>query len=255
MAFNKHISGFENEDEFVKLFHKRRFRELNPLEQLFLNDLFENVKDNDIVYCYKSYEKKKADIFIRVRTVTKGISIKKGIKNSVHTEPIRVFIDFLKECGVNDDVINAYLRYHYADGSIDGTGKHRMSSEEYKIEHQKEIDIINEAFNKEEILKKAAYRFVLQGNNSFQSIDAILYGVDYDFLWIKKDDIARMIISRQNLNASGVHFGPLFCQPQSRCLNYNSKYEKDRYVVQLKWYHLSDDIIENMNWKVCNHIN
>ena len=32
-----------------------------------------------------------------------------------------------------------------------------------------------------------------------------------------------------------------------RCLNNNSKYEKNRYISQVKWYNLGDDIIENMN--------
>lgn len=35
-----------------------------------------------------------------------------------------------------------------------------------------------------------------------------------------------------------------------RCLNNNPKYEKNRYVSQIKWYNLYDDIIENMNDKI-----
>ena len=41
-------------------------------------------------------------------------------------------------------------------------------------------------------------------------------------------------------------------QPKNRCLNYNTKYKKDRYCIQIKWYNLFDDIIENMNNKVIN---
>lgn len=39
-----------------------------------------------------------------------------------------------------------------------------------------------------------------------------------------------------------------------RCLNHNPKLEKYRYFVQIKWYNLADDIIENMNNKCMNKI-
>ena len=42
----------------------------------------------------------------------------------------------------------------------------------------------------------------------------------------------------------------MVCQPKNRCLNYNTKYEKDRFCIQIKWYSIFDDIIENMNNRV-----
>ena len=42
----------------------------------------------------------------------------------------------------------------------------------------------------------------------------------------------------------------MIIQTKNRCLNYNSKYEKDRYLIQVKWYTLYDYIIENMNNQV-----
>ena len=37
-----------------------------------------------------------------------------------------------------------------------------------------------------------------------------------------------------------------------KCLNKNFKYENKRFIVQIKWYSLFDDIIRNMNDKVCS---
>lgn len=31
-----------------------------------------------------------------------------------------------------------------------------------------------------------------------------------------------------------------------RCLNYNEKYENKRFISQIKWYNIGDDIIEYM---------
>ena len=54
----------------------------------------------------------------------------------------------------------------------------------------------------------------------------------------------------KNTYSSAVHFGPLTVQPLDRCLNRNKKYESKRFSIQVKWYNLVDDIIENMNNKV-----
>lgn len=101
--------------------------------------------------------------------------------------------------------------------------------------------------NKKELLLNAIDRFVLLGRNSNKKIDAILFGVVNDFIWIKSDDIIKVILKHQNDYSTAVHFGPLTCQPMNRCINRNPLYEKERFCVQLKWYNLVDDIIWNMN--------
>ena len=49
-----------------------------------------------------------------------------------------------------------------------------------------------------------------------------------------KDEVASLRISLLTL------------QPMSRNLNYNLRYEVCRNLVQVKWYNISDDIIEVM---------
>ena len=120
------------------------------------------------------------------------------------------------------------------------------------MKHQKEIDEINNNFNNLELVKKAINRFVIQGRNSKYEIDAIIYGTTNDFLWIKKDDIYNFLLKKINVYSSGIHFSSLFCQPEDRCLNKNSKYENKRFIIQIKWYSLFDDIIKNMNDMVCS---
>ena len=62
-------------------------------------------------------------------------------------------------------VIN-FLKYHYADGTTNGSGVNRISISEYKKSHQKEIDEINVFLNNKDILIKAINRFVIKGRNS-----------------------------------------------------------------------------------------
>ena len=44
-----------------------------------------------------------------------------------------------------------------------------------------------------------------------------------------------------------VYFIPLSIQTLDRFLNYNSKYIKKKYCIQVKWHNLTDDIIKYKN--------
>ena len=249
------ISGFDNEYEFVKYLNNKKISELNPLFRSFINRLFPLAKENFIIKSWRNHYKQKTDIFIKIDGKIKGVSIKKGMKNSMHVERISDFIHFLIENHVDRDIVIEYLKYHYADGSTNGKGIRRLSVDEYKKNNQKNIDKINEVFNDEEILKKAIDRFVIKGKNSNYYIDAIICGEVNDFVWIAKDDIINVILSKKDDYSTGVHFGSLSCQPKNRNLVNNPKYEKDRYCVQIKWYNLFDEILENMNNKVMESMN
>lgn len=231
MPFNKNISGYKNENEFDYELNHKYFKELNPMFSSFIKTLFPSIKESYMIKVSGNYEKQKADIFIEVNNVKKGISIKKGIKNSVYVEPLKMFINFLRQLGIKEDILERIKYYHYADDTIDGTGLERKSSEEYKVNHQEDIIKINKALNQNKILLAAVNRFVLVGNNSDVSIDAILYGVTNDFIWISKKEIIEVVLKYKNLEATGIHFGPLFYQPMNRCLNRNPLYEDLRHKI------------------------
>ena len=244
------ISGEENEFTFVQYLNNKKISMLNPMFKDLIDELFPLEDENSIIKCWKNHLKQKSDIFIKINNKIKGISIKKGNRNSVHVERISDFIHFLIENNVKKDTIIEYLKYHYADGSTNGKGFKRLSASEYKKDNQKKIDEINKEFNNEKIIKAAIDRFIIKGNNSDYYIDAIIDGEVDNFVWITRNDIVNIILSKKDVYSTSVHFGPITCQPKNRCLNYNSLYEKDRFCVQMKWYSLFDDIIENMNNKI-----
>lgn len=241
------INGYDNEFEFVKYLNKRQVRNLNPMFRELINELYHDVDEESIIFAWRNHLPQKSDIFIKINGVMKGLSIKKGMKNSVHVDGISNFIHFLIENKVPRDVVIEYLKYHYADGTTNGKGEKRISAQEYKISNQQNIDEINRYFNQEELLVKAIDRFILKGNNSNYYIDVLICGEVDDFIWILKDDIKKVILSKKDVYSTAVHFGSITCQPKNRCLNYNPIYEKDRFCVQLKWYNLNDEIIEFMN--------
>lgn len=246
------INGIENEYEFVRYLNNRRVCKLNPMFRQFFDELFGNLEEDAVIKSWKNPYKQKTDFYISINDVVKRVSLKTGVKNSVHVEGISTFIHFLIENGVNRKIIINYLLYHYADGTTNGKGSKRLSVEEYKINNQKSIDEMNEVFNEEKLLAKAIDRFVLKGRNSNYCVDAIVHGVLNDFMWMLKDDIRSAILSKKDDYSTAVHFGALTCQPLTRCLNHNPKLESKRYCIQIKWYNMVDDIIENMNNKLMN---
>ena len=223
------ISGKDNENQFVKYLNGKNISQLNPLFRDLIEALFPNETEVSCIKCWKNYYKEKSDIFIQINNTIKGISIKKGNRNSVHVERISDFIHFLIENEVDREIVIEYIKYHYADGSTNGKGTHRISAEEYKKENQSRIDQINEAFKNEKLLKKAIERFITKGKNSNKYIAAIIYGEVNDFVWATKEDIEEIMLSKKDVYSTAVHFSLMTCQPKNRCLNYNSLYEHHRY--------------------------
>ena len=247
IPFNSKKNGFQNEQAFVNMMNNKLFKNIDFNLQLFLEDLYPNINKDDFVKCTLNDKLQKYDIWIEISGVIKRVSIKKGVKNSVHAEPISEFIHFLIENGMHRNLVINFLKYHYADGTTNGKGTNRMSTDEYKKTHQHDIDEINKFINQDDILMKAIDRFIITGRNSKYKIDAILYGVPNDFIWIKTKHIYEILLEKKDEYSSSIHFSKLTYQPLDRCLNYNPKYEKCRYISQLKWYSISDDIIEKMN--------
>lgn len=208
------LNGFKNESDLVKYLDGKRVKELNPMFRSFIDCLFENPKLNSRIICYKNSLRQKSDIFIRIGSIVKGISIKTGSRNSIHVEPISEFIHFLIENKVSRECVIEYLKYQYADGTTNGKGKNRISSEEYKKMNQEGIDKINISINNPDLLNNAIDKFILKGNNSNTYISAIIHGDVSDFVWITKEDIRKIILSKTNIYSTAVHFGTLTCQPK-----------------------------------------
>lgn len=241
------ISGKDNEYKFVQYLNNKKISELNPKFKKLIDKLFPNENNDLIIKCWKNHYKEKSDIFIKINGIIKGISIKKGNRNSVHVERISDFINFLIENNIDREIVIEYLKYHYADGSTNGKGTKRISVEEYKQKNQHQIDRINQSFNNEKLLRKAIERFITKGKNTNYYIDAMIYGEIDNFIWITKEDIENIMIMKKDTYSSAVHLSLMTCQPKNRCLNYNPLYEKDRYCIQIKWYNIFDDITEYIN--------
>ena len=246
-------NGLRNEYLFIKSITGKKLCELNFLLQELILYLFPYITNKNTIYCYKNNYYEKGDICIRVRNKIKYVSIKTGLRNSVHSENIDLFTKYLTKIGINKNIIEDILKYHYADGTMDGSGTIRLSVNEYKIKNKNSIDLINNSFRDEKILKKMIWRFLLQGTQPvFHPIDILIYGTPSEFFFITPKEIDDYILSKRYIDSSSIHFSCLTYQPLSRVLDYDDSKEYMRHSIQIKWYNLEDCIIEILNMRVNN---
>lgn len=236
-------SGFENEDELIEYLNNRKIKNLNNNMKDFICFLFGNIDEENTIEAIPGKSGQKPDMIININNIIKRISIKKGTGNSVHQENIDLFVEFLKSIKISDEIINKLLRFHWGDGTTDGTGTKRISGSEYKKQFAEEIDKINEEFNKEKNIKEFVNRFIMQGKSEeYDIVDAIYYGDVNEGNWASKNEIVEYIINNR-FNIDAIHFGPLTYQTWRRSLNFNPKTEEGRKDMQVKWGSLLNDLL------------
>lgn len=240
--------GYQNEYDFVELFHNKHLHELDDNSKKFICELFGDViNDNEPIKCWKNRMVQKADIFIRYGNHIKNISLKCGKSNSMHHEQVQEFKRYLGNLGIPYKVIDKYMDYHYGYAK-DSNGKYDyskvLSADEYKTIYQDEIDIFNNAINKTRIIVDMIDRFIIRGRNSDYDIDALVCGTVNDYVWIMKYDLYDLILSKRALDYTSPHIACMTIGPKKRNLNGDSKNYKDRYLVCVRWNFIRESIIE-----------
>lgn len=241
----KILDGYQNEFLFVLEFNNKKIKELNPLLREVIDDLFPKFNDEAIIKSWRnSNSEEKADVFIKINNTIKTISIKKGSKNSMHTEKIDTFTKFLASLHMSKKIIKYYESFHYG---FDKTNSNKiLCASDYIEQNKEEIRQLNNTLSQVNV-EKIVDRFILKGRNSLYQVDGIISGTPYDFLWINKKEIIEIVKESMSRISNGVHMGCLFIQPLNRCINDNIKYRWCRDYVQIKWYSLFDDIIQYKN--------
>lgn len=243
--------GILNELVIIRAINGKKVKDVNFLFQELFYDFFKDISPDDYIKAYKGFEFEKTDVVVEIDKKIMNISVKFGFRNSVHCENIYYFLKFLKSLKIPSFIINEYLYYHYADGTMNNTGSYRMSALEYKEKYQNKIDFVNKYFNNKKIMREIANRFVFKGTKEENRlVDVILLGKADDFFWCYRDEVFEYLNNSCDLYMTCPHFGRLSVQPSSRCLNRSETGERRRKQVGIKWYNIFDSIIEIMNNRV-----
>ena len=243
-------NGYKNEYDFVDYFDNKYYYELNKNSQEFLKDLFNDIDSETKIKSWKNKTNQKTDVFIKYKNFVKCISLKCGNSNSVHSESVNDFVEFLKKLKIPYKAIQNYLDYHYGyardeNGKLDFSKS--LSADEYKILYQKEIDNFNKEIDKTKIIIEMIDRFIVRGKNADYDIDVLVSGTIDNYVWIKKYDLYELILSKRDFHYTSPHFCCITIGPKKRDLNKNSKNSKERYLIAVRWNFIRENIIEFKN--------
>lgn len=241
MSKNK---GFVNENEFVEYINGKTYNQLNSNIKKFCSEIFGTANNNCSFVAKKVTGNQKPDIVIFNKTIGKYVSLKMGSGNSIHQEPFDTFVDFLKKLNISDESIDTLKLFHFGDDTINDTGKIRYSSNECKNRYKDKILKLNYEINQPKFLIPLLDRILFTGNiKDANSIDYIYHGTIENGVWISKEELLNYFINNK-FESKEMHFASLTYQVWGRNNNFKAKHPDRRYVMQVKWSQIENDIIE-----------
>lgn len=148
---------------------------------------------------------------------------------------------------ITKDILNKF-EYSQSPIPVSHIAK-KISAEEHKNLYQETIDIFNKSINKTRIIVDMIDRFIIRGRNSYYDLDALICGTTDDYVWITKYDIYDLVLSKRCLDYTSPHIACMTIGPKKRNLDGNSKNNRDRYLVCIRWNYIKQDIIDFKNKK------
>lgn len=236
--------GFLKEQEmFVEINGKKVSELSNNIRNLF-KAVYGVLEEDEIVYCEPPSEFYKPDFFLVYKGVKKGISMKSGRAEIVHSEDITRFTNYLKLKGFSERTVETILLYCFGDGTTDGSGEERMDYVQLHAILDQRIKEANAELNSDsDLIYEIVHRNVFQGTNpTFPPADAIYFG-DRNFGVVATEIQVRKHIKRRSWTwMNALHIGPMMIRPHARYVGTEIKSEKRRRTIDFTWSHLGADV-------------
>ena len=240
--------GFSNEDIFKDKINNSKLSEIESNIQNVLTFVNSNVRIDGRFKAFKKEGKglaKKTDLFVTLDDIEFcRLSIKSGTGNSVHQENIYQFTKFLENLGIEEELIQDLLFFHWGDGTYDGSGElaDRKKAGYLKTRFPEKIASIQKIFTsaKKEIVERA-----LIGEKNGTEPNYVIYFEDKNLNGLQIVDMGQVIkhhISLKNMH-NDLKIGNLTFQNYQRCLKGQEKTtNKNRNDIQFKWTGIASDM-------------
>ncbi len=227
--------GILNEIELERALNGHRISELNSNLRNFILTLFRPSPaeiNHEIIHAERTCNTRfKPDLIITFAGRTLKVSVKSGSGNSVHQEPIRTFVAYLRDqLQAPDAVINDLLFFHWGDGTLDGSGpvSARLPARTIIENYPEKIATVQAFFT--EYLDVLLERFLSTGIYNLGSVDWIYYGDRDSGSW---QPISAVYATLKQNFSNPLSVGGLNFQTYGRSLN--GQDDRRRRDIQLKW--------------------
>lgn len=235
--------GFKNEMDIARATHGKAISELNPFWKKNIAMMFPEAKQDEIVRCHQLRGTCKTDLEFSVGFRTANMSVKQGRSNTVHGESVWSFVRFLRGLGVSKQTIAVFLYYQFGDGTLKGDGKERYTVDDMRVAHEEAFDAANEEFQQRHVIGNMIMRTIVHGvSPNYKDIDWFYYGTAESGYLASVEDVMLFLLDKKVSRVSTLSFGPLSYQPYSRNLERDPRDESKRFIVQIKWPQMADDM-------------
>lgn len=244
-------NGIQNENEIMNAINGKKFSELSEHLKYVVKEMFNSIRGEDLIKVEKVPGFAKPDLKFTVLDESHYLSIKFGNSSQLHCEDIDVFVKWLKDNDFSDHIIECFKKYHYADGTLDGTGKKRLGQQEAMEVYQSEVDELNAAFNSNRFLvRDLAKRVIFEGNDpSKPKADFIYHGDIEEGKICPMDTVLNYFKLKRSDKLFTPHFSRILVRPYARYLNNQDTNPDKRHKVVFEWVRMKWDLEFMKHWR------
>lgn len=237
-------NGIQNEQEILEAINGKKIQDLSPNLQKLVKKMFRSVDIFETIKVEQVPGFAKPDLKFTIGDESHYLSVKHGLSSQVHCEDISVFIDWLRKNNMSEHIIECYLRYHYADGTLDGSGKKRLSQPEALQVYKDEVEEINQAFNDDRFFVGSLFRRVMfEGNDpSKPAAEFIYHGDKEDGVICSKESVLSYAKTKREAKTKAPHFCKIVVRPYARYVNNDDTYPEKRHKVVFEWIRMRWDL-------------
>ena len=237
--------GLKKEDEMIYFINGKKINELSNNLASFVKIVYGVVDPEKVVECAYTDEYIKPDFVLTCDGRKKYVSMKSGKSNTVHSEKLISFVPFLQSLGISEETINTLLMFHYGDGTTDGSGQIRYTSDQMRTALAKRIELANDELNRNnDLIVQFTERVLFQGvNPNAHNADCIYFG-DYEWgtVAMKKQIMKHMQRKFFNYPLHNIHVGPFLFRPCVRYVGRDIIHEDRRHKLEVYWPNMREDI-------------
>lgn len=228
------ITKRENKEQIFNSLNGKRYEELSTNFKEFVKYIYPQVCDTDLITC-KMKSSTKIDFIITMNGVSKNIAVQSGNIVLVHKGRVLEFVSFLSSIKVSRNCIHSLLKYHYADGTCDGSSKIINSfGELLSVDYKKEIAIVEKEFKNKELLAKVI-DYVLLREKSGAQVDYFYFGDSCRGTYASAERVKYNIVNEKNkYKHRFMRIGVMNYLPLTRNLIYTERGEIERHICILK---------------------
>ena len=237
-------NGYVIEEELCLALNHKKVKDLSVHLRFILQEMYGALEAEEIVECYPIETYIKPDIQIIYKGIIKNVSLKSGACDVLHDEYIDTFVQFLASIGVSEKTQKIFLLYQYGDGTLDGTGKVRLTGQQVERKYHDLLEFAKQEINNDkELIKQVVERVIFEGvDPDAWHADALYHGDVYSGTIVTKRQIMRHIMKNSWTTYDSFNIGPLLLYPHARYANGPVVSEKRRSHINIKWPNLLRDM-------------